>query len=446
MLLLVPGTVSAFSAFAQKSDSADYVQPFSKHTAFRTWSVGVNGGATIPINGDFQKASYQPGYGGYIKDQILSSLGIQFDFLAGKAEGDNSADGSYSKFLTKIDYAVDLSLNITLANISWRHKKGVVQPYFTGGFGYIGFEPTLTTSGPVAGRITFPYKNNGSNVQSYYIPVGAGFKINLSRDINLDLGYKLNFVNSDIFDGDVYGGGNDRFGYAHIGLEIGIGSSKKPQLATHNPVASMRTEYLGIEQELKLQIAQQKAEISKLKTEVDAKTELINATNASLIKFTTDSDNDGVPDIYDKCPNTPSGTVIDGSGCPLNLNGMAAKSIPLTIQERKIVKDAVDNLEFDFGKSTLRPSSFAALDKLAVLLKEKNVNLKLSGYTDNRGAEWVNLKISKDRAEAIRTYLVRKGVNATHITAVGYGSAQPIADNNTDQGRQANRRVEFSIY
>ena len=446
ILLLMPGMLATVSALAQKSDSTDYVQPFSKHTAFRTWSVGINGGATLPITGDFQKASYQPGYGGYIKNQVLSSFGIQFDFLAGKAEGDNSADGSYSKFVTKIDYAADLSLNITLANINWRHQKGGIEPYFTGGLGYMGYEPALTTSGPVAGRITFPYKNTGTNIQSFYIPVGAGFKINLSRDINLDLGYTLDFVNADIFDGDIYGGNNDKFGYAHIGLEIGIGSSKKPQLATHNPVASMRTEYLGIEQELRIQIAQQKAEISKLKTEVDAKTELINATNASLIKFTTDSDNDGVPDIYDKCPNTPAGTVIDGSGCPLNLNGLSSRSIPLTIQERKIVKDAVDNLEFDFGKATLRPSSYATLDRLAILLSEKNANLKLSGYTDNRGSEWVNLKISKDRAEAIRTYLIHKGVNASHITAVGYGSAQPIADNTTNEGRQANRRVEFSIY
>ena len=445
VFLLSIGVFAFNNSSAQKTDTVDYVQPFSKASAFRTWSVGLIGGASLPFTDDYQKARFQPVYGGYIKNQILSSFGIQADFLGGRVEGDNSADGAFSKYVTKIDYAVDLSVNITLANISWRHKKGVIQPYFTGGFGYIGYEPQLTTSGPGAGQITFPFKNTGSNIQSYYIPVSAGLKINLSRDISLDMGYQVDFIGADNFDGLNYGGNKDAFGFMHIGLEIGIGNNKKPQLATHNPVASMRTEYLGIEQSLILQIEKQKAEINKLRTDLDAKTEQINATNASLIKFTMDSDNDGVPDLFDKCPNTPAGTIVDGSGCPLVLVRPPMGRGIVTEQDKKVVKDAVDNLEFDFGKATLRPVSFATLDRLAQLLTDKNLNLKLSGYTDNKGPDWVNLKLSKDRAEAIRIYLVRKGVNSSHITATGYGAAQPIADNNTTEGRQMNRRVEFSI-
>jgi OOP family OmpA-OmpF porin len=340
---------------------------------------------------------------------------------------------------------VDLSLNITLANISWRHKKGIIQPYLTGGFGYMGYEPELTTSGPVASRVSFPFKNNGGNVQSYYIPTGAGFKINISRDISLDLGYNVYFVAADNFDGFNYGTRNDKFSYMHFGFEVALGNSKKPQLATHNPVASMRTEYLSIENSLKTQIQAQKKEIDQLKTELTLKSELINATNASLIKFTTDSDNDGVPDLYDKCPNTPPGTIIDGSGCPLNLGKQEVKVL-LTAQEKKIVKDAIDNLEFDFGKATIRPISFVSLDKVAQLLIDKKLKLKLAGYTDNRGPEWINLKLSKDRAEAIRTYMIRKGVMASKIEAIGYGKENPIANNNTNDGRQANRRVEFILY
>jgi len=83
---------------------------------------------------------------------------------------------------------------------------------------------------------------------------------------------------------------------------------------------------------------------------------------------------------------------------------------------------------------------------VAQLLVEKNFGLKLAGYTDNRGTDAVNLKISKDRAAAIRTYLVRKGANASKIEATGYGKENPIADNNTEEGRQANRRVEFTLY
>jgi OOP family OmpA-OmpF porin len=447
VFLLLLGVFAFNNTSAQKTDTIDYVQPFSKTNAFRTWSVGLIGGASLPFTDDYQKARLQPVYGGYIKNQILSSFGIQVDFLSGSVEGDNSADGAFSKYVTKIDYAVDLSVNITLANINWRHKKGVIQPYFTGGFGYIGYEPQLTTSGPVAGQVTFPFKNNGANIQSFYIPVSAGLKINLSRDICLDMGYQVDFIKADNFDGLNYGANKDAFGFMHVGLEIGIGNGKKPQLATHNPVASVRTEYLGIEQSLLLQIEKQKAEINKLRTDLDAQTEQINATNASLIKFTMDSDSDGVPDLYDKCPNTSVGTVVDGSGCPLNnvIKPLLNRGI-VTDQDKKVIKDAVDNLEFDFSKATLRPVSFVTLDRLAQLLTDKDLNLKLSGYTDNRGPDWVNLKLSKDRAEAIKVYLVHKGVNPSHITAIGYGAVQPVADNNTPEGRQMNRRVEFSIY
>jgi len=449
--LFVTAILICFNVSAQTTDSSyNYVQPFSKGSAFRTWSVGLNGGVLAPFNEDYTNAGYQPGYGGYIKDQILSTFGIQAGFLAGRAQGNNAANGQFSKYVTTLDYAVDLSVNITLANINWRHKKGVIQPYFTGGYGYMGYEPELTTAGPVAGRVTFPFKNNGGNVQSFYVPVGTGIKFTLSHDISLDLGFQVDLVASDNFDGLNYGTRNDEFYYAHIGLEIALGNSKKPQLATHNPVASMRTEYLMVEKALQLQIDAQKAQIDKLKSDLAAKIELINSANANLTNFaklTTDSDGDGVPDLFDKCPNTPAGTIIDGSGCPLILPAKQPDvKVYVTEEDKKVVKEAVDNLQFDFGKATIRAVSFETLERLAKLLKEKNLSLKLAGYTDNVGPDAVNVRISTQRAEAIKSYLVAKGVSPLKIEAIGYGKENPIASNNTGEGRQLNRRVEFNVY
>jgi OOP family OmpA-OmpF porin len=79
-------------------------------------------------------------------------------------------------------------------------------------------------------------------------------------------------------------------------------------------------------------------------------------------------------------------------------------------------------------------------------LVNKGFNLKLAGYTDNVGSVAANLKLSKDRAEAVKTYLATQGVDPSKISAEGYGKANPIATNKTDKGRQINRRVEFSIY
>jgi OOP family OmpA-OmpF porin len=76
----------------------------------------------------------------------------------------------------------------------------------------------------------------------------------------------------------------------------------------------------------------------------------------------------------------------------------------------------------------------------------KKFSLKLSGYTDNVGSVSANLTLSKNRAEAVKTYLATQGVDPAKITAEGYGKANPIATNKTAKGRQLNRRVEFSLY
>jgi OOP family OmpA-OmpF porin len=193
---------------------------------------------------------------------------------------------------------------------------------------------------------------------------------------------------------------------------------------------------MNTKNQLQAQIDAQKAANDKLKADLDA-------TNANLAKFTTDSDGDGVPDFFDKCPNTPAGTKVDGSGCPLVENKQV---VIVTEADRKIVRDAIKNLEFDFGKATIRAKSYPSLNRVARLLTEKNFSLRLAGHTDNVGSNDANMRLSKDRAESIKSYLVSQGANASRIEATGYGETQPIASNKTAKGRQANRRVEFSLF
>jgi OOP family OmpA-OmpF porin len=450
--LLLSGLMVGGKLFAQAPDTTvvtkDYVKPFSKEDAFRTWSIGVNGGVLTPYTiftgknkQDFTSPNGKFGYGAYVKKQILSSFGVQADFFKGNVTGDHSqldANGNqtFKGFDTKLNYAASLSAVFTVANINWRHQRSFIQPYVSVGGGFMGYRPVLTyTDGTES---NFKTDNNG-NVKEFFIPVGAGLKVNVADGINLDLGYQVNFVNSDNIDGFNYGSTNDKFSYAHIGLEFALGKKSKPQLATHNPVASMRTEYLNDEIRLKNslqgQIDAQKAQNEQLRSDLDAK----------LAKFTQDSDGDGVPDFFDKCPNTPAGTKVDGAGCPLPVAKPDVK-VYVTEEDRKIVKEAITNLEFDFGKAIIRAHSFPSLDRVAKLLVDKNFSLKLAGHTDNVGSNDANMKLSKDRAEAIKSYLVSKGANASRIEATGYGETQPIASNKTAKGRQLNRRVEFTLY
>lgn len=456
-LLFVTGLLSASAAFSQTMetiDSTNYVQPFSKASAFRTWSIGINFGVVAPFNDDYATANYsQPGVGIYVKKQFLSTLGVQLDINGGQVIGYNSRDNSISQYKTQYASAA-LSVNFTVANISWRNKQNVILPYVTAGYGYMGYQPAITLVGP--GQLPSLYATGNGVLKNTFVPIGAGFKINVAKGVNVDLGYTVNLVNADDFDGLIFGTRNDEFSYAHVGVEIAIGNKHKPQLTTHNPVNSMRIEYLTMEQSLLLKIDEQKKQIAKLKADVDSKTALINTTNSSLIKLTTDSDGDGVSDLFDKCPGTPAGTVVDGAGCPLNGLRNATPPPPakvivqpvqtiVTEQDKKVAKEAVDNLQFDFGKATIRPTSYETLDNLASLLKERNISLKLAGYTDNMGPDAVNLRISRERAEAVRTYLISRGVNPSKIQANGYGKENPIASNDTLDGRILNRRVEFNL-
>ena len=84
--------------------------------------------------------------------------------------------------------------------------------------------------------------------------------------------------------------------------------------------------------------------------------------------------------------------------------------------------------------------------KLAgVLVKKPDWKLSIVGHTDNKGSDEANLKLSKARAKSVADYLISKGVSGTTITSDGLGESKPIADNNTDAGREKNRRVEFTI-
>lgn len=102
-------------------------------------------------------------------------------------------------------------------------------------------------------------------------------------------------------------------------------------------------------------------------------------------------------------------------------------------------------VHFDNASAALRPESAAALDQAAEMLKvNPTLRLEVGGHTDNVGAAEANLVLSQQRADAVRSALVERGIAATRVTAKGYGATAPVADNRTDEGRARNRRVELT--
>lgn len=106
---------------------------------------------------------------------------------------------------------------------------------------------------------------------------------------------------------------------------------------------------------------------------------------------------------------------------------------------------AIDAINFDFAKSTIKPESYEYLDKLAKTLIRSNKRIEVKGHTDNIGTEEANMNLSRERAEAVVNYLISKGVNRNKLTYSYYGMSRPLSTNDTEEGRAMNRRVEFTI-
>ena len=449
--MLISGLALSGQLFAQNQDSTmmtmgkrTQIPPFSPSSSYRTFSIGINGGMLTPYtvfggSNDYKTPRESFGYGANIKQQLLPSFGLQADFLAGKVRGSNQLANTTmgytpgTSYDTKINYALSLSGVFTLANINWLHQQNAIQPYFSAGAGYMSYYPVSTAANGAQTAI--------GRQKELFIPIGVGFKFLLSRGINLDLGYSVAFVNDDNLDQYHFGSVNDRFSYAHAGLEFAIGSKTKPQMSAYNPVAAMYRDYTA-----KDQMLMDKNQM--LQSSLDAQVAANARTKAQLDQMTrdlADDDADGVANKYDKCPGTPAGVIVDGSGCALPERKPDVK-VYVTQEDKQVVSEAVKNLEFDLGKATIREHSYASLDKLAALLQAKNFNLKLAGYTDNTGSVALNKRLSADRANAVKQYLVTRGVSDSKIDAQGYGQSNPISTNKTAEGRQQNRRVEFSIY
>jgi OOP family OmpA-OmpF porin len=459
--LLLAGLMASGAVLAQTADTVKksiyYVKPFAPKNSFRTLSVGVGLGVLTDytiLNGqsNYETHKVELGYSGFIKEQILPALGVQADVFFGKLEASearfNDANGNrYQRFDTKINWALSGSFVYTFANINWRNHRSLMQPYATLGGGAITYSPSYTLQNGQTNTIT---RGSGQNFQEFFIPLGIGTKISVAPGVNIDLGYTINFVNANNVFALTSPQGNDRFSYAHGGIEFVLGDKRKPQLATYNPVSSMYYDYTTQASDLRTQqqVMEQnmKIEQQNLEAQLAAQKAANDRMAADLAKATADSDGDGVSDLFDKCPNTPAGTKVDGSGCPLIIPKAENVKVYITEEDRKVVKDAIANLEFDLGKATIRAHSLPSLDKVAELLVNKNFSLKLAGHTDNTGSADLNMRLSKDRAESIKAYLVSKGANASRIEATGYGMTQPIATNKTAKGRQQNRRVEFTLY
>jgi len=183
-----------------------------------------------------------------------------------------------------------------------------------------------------------------------------------------------------------------------------------------------------------------------------------------------DSDGDGVCDGVDMCPDTPSGVKVDKRGCPVGMVESYRSSPPATPPEPEPKETTppppvapppsaaeeglltgvirLDNVYFDTGKATLLPDSKTQLDELGLAIKKHpELKLEVDGHTDTRGSAKFNQKLSQERANAVRQYLIdNDGIDPDHLSAKGYGESRPlVSPERNDEDRARNRRVEIRV-
>lgn len=178
------------------------------------------------------------------------------------------------------------------------------------------------------------------------------------------------------------------------------------------------------------------------------------------VAVTADTDGDGVPDTADQCPGTPAGVTVDATGCPIDQDGdgvlNADDKCPDTPPGFKVdatgcVSEGqtvivLKSVHFEFDSAKLTRDARVILDRVGSGLRSQaDLRLEIIGNTDSKGSDAYNQQLSEARAASVRNYLIDRGIAANRLESVGHGEKNPIADNETEEGRGLNRRVEFRV-
>lgn len=447
----------AFSLPGISQNKDEAIKPFSGKTPFRKFSVGVNAGmlkSSVAAGGsnDFTKNKINFGFGLSARYQMTHWLGFQADFIHGKLSGDQSKkQGNDSlnltkpitSFRTKLHIAGSLSAQLTFGNINWLNMKNFMVPYIGVGGGLALWDTWMTP------KNSTERKYSKSSVSELYIPVTFGSKFKINNRINLDLSYHMNYVDGDNLDGFVYwqvpqGESSttkkDKFSYTTLGVEFALGKASKPQLIFDNP-ASRTSNFL-------------QKQVDNLSNRVDS----LVAKQKGL----DDTDGDGVPDLYDKEPNTPAGCAVDSHGVMRDTDGDGVpdcrdKQLITPTECQPVDADGVGqcpepeccktlgagkgeggvnancptdlpSISFAGNTSRINAEMKATLAVVATKLKSNpGCNILIKGYPETSKSSQATCQ---KRVDAIKNYLIeREGISSDRISTnceVGGGDKNTV--------------------
>jgi outer membrane protein OmpA-like peptidoglycan-associated protein len=359
-------------------------------------------------------------------------------------------------------------------------EKAVVSPYLQGGAQYYHINPVNKSGDPLPNNAAKVYSRN-----RFGLPAGGGISIFPSEKISFDLEALYHFTLTDYLDDLQTGDKKDGYYTASLGISLHFGKPKDtdgdgivdkqdadplhpedfdgyrdfdgapdpdndndgvPDITDKAPMAAEDRD--GFEDEdgapdLDNDQDGIPDEKDKAPNEAEDKDNFQDEDGVPDL----DNDGDGIPDRNDLCPGTDQ-TVAEGKDTKETYNGFDdADGCPDKKPEIAVEKGQsiiLEGVYFNTGSAALNPNSMFILDKVVRTLQDNpGIEVEIRGYTDNTGSYQRNIQLSKDRAEAVKIYLMNKGIDARKIRTHGFGPEDPVAPNNTREGRARNRRIEF---
>ena len=410
-------------------------------------STYVSPSFNLGIQGSFGKFGYK---GSYLNPLMDATQDIEF--------GGNKYDGF-------------MFLEYKLNNGYLLSKESKFAPFLTAGIGLAGYLEN----------------NNDGMIQPFPVdlitPVGAGLKFQFTDNLALQYKYLYSFTNHDEHDLTRMVDKNDGYGQHLLGVVISLGAKAKD--TDGDGVVDKKD--MCPDTPAGVQVDASGCPLDRDGDGIaDYQDECPDVPGLKALNGCPDSDGDGVTDSKDLCPDTPAGVKVDAKGCPLDRDGDGVADyldkcpdvvgVPLfngcpdtdgdgvpdykdkcpTVagpvenngcpEEAHVLVQSLEGIQFEFDSDVIKPESYPTLDAAVETLKSKTeFNLDVSGHTDNIGDDAYNQNLSERRANAVVKYLTDKGISAARLKAAGFGETQPVADNETPEGRAKNRRVDFKV-
>lgn len=328
-----------------------------------------------------------------------------------------------------VDVSGDTSALSLMANTWYNFNTGSrFQPYLGGG---IGVAQVAANNVRADGADLF---DDDDVVFAYQ--AGAGVDMGINDDLTVGVGYRY-------------------FGTEDPEFDVDSGGEIRSQYRSHQVGAQMRWRFAGG--------AATAAVLDSDNDGVPDPADQCPDTPAGLRVDTkgcpVDSDQDGVVDGVDQCPGTPRGTKVNGVGCPVEVDGDgdgdgvpdSVDQCPATPAGSRVLSNGctsqrVEGVNFEFDKAEITPNADRILDATAeTLTSNPDLRIEVAGHTDSLGSDSYNQDLSQRRAQAVADALGTRGIGDNRMQVRGYGESQPIADNGSERGRWQNRRVEIKL-